>query len=145
MDYLELIKNFRDIMSLNQRINKDIAKKHNLLLIDINILSFLHYNPTLGTASDIVEYRGLAKGNVSSSLSKLKKEGMVDIFQDPLDKRLKRIRLNAKADAVLEDIESGLKEISSIITSGIDADSIDRINKLLPLLGNNAKDYLEER
>lgn len=143
MEYIGFLKDFRDVNNLNEQINKDIAKKNGLLLIEVNILAFLHNNPSCDTASDIVQYRGLKKGNVSSALASLESVGLVDIVSDPFDKRIKRIRILPKASEIINDIEQGRQTLMGILTSGMKAEAVPLLVSSLSLLGKNAREFME--
>lgn len=88
--YISHINHFRKFYDLAFRQQ---AKDYELQMIDIHILLFLKNNPALNTARDIVAYRGLSKSNVSNSMEKLRKRGLVRLEEDPDSRRIQRIFL----------------------------------------------------
>lgn len=144
MEYINFLKDFRDVNALNQQINREIAKKHDLLLIEVNILAFLHNNPFCDTASEIVQYRGLSKGNVSSAVSSLEKKSLVNIVSDPFDKRMKRIKIMPASDVIVKDIDKGLATLMSVLTEDMSSNDIEALVDNLAKIGRNARTFMEK-
>ena len=92
----------------NQMFRKP-AGKYELTQIEIDILLFLHNNPSFNTAKDIVALRGLAKSNVSNALDNLRKRGYLASETDPENRKLVRLTLLEEAGGGREGIE-GLSE-----------------------------------
>ena len=97
---------------------KKICVKYNLSLIEGKILCFLHNNPTKDTAADIVELRMLSKGNVSSAIDKLCKQGYIQRVPDKNNRRKIHLSLLSKADDINKDVDLMLIDYKQKIFDG---------------------------
>ena len=102
----------RGVLLLHRRIQKlydlhmdDIRKSFSLSRIEITIVSFLHNNPGLDTAGDIVEYRMLSKGNVSQSVEALIQKGYLERLPDSEDRRRIDLLLTDEAAEIVRQID----------------------------------------
>ena len=100
----EILQNVRHIIKYYEKVMKKVSLDHNLNLMEINILSFLHYNPQKDTAKDIVHFRMLPKGNVSQGVEKLIQKELLKRKGDVHDRRKIHLLLTPKADSVIKDI-----------------------------------------
>lgn len=81
-----------------------VLRDHDLTGFEADVLGFLSNNPDMDTANHIVEYRMLAKANVSKAVDKLESRGFVSLRRDDADRRRVHIQLTAAAMPALEDI-----------------------------------------
>lgn len=91
-----------NIVKLQNAEYKRIGAEYGLTAIDVSIIVFLENNPTKQSASDIVELKHLAKGNVSKSIETLSKKGFIKIIPDISDKRRKNLILLEPSREIIE-------------------------------------------
>lgn len=138
------ISGFRNVYRLNQKMNREIAKKHDLTQLAINILTFLHNNPSYDTAKDIVEIRGLSKGNVSAGIEELSGRGYLYIYQDPHDKRIKHLMIQDKAKDIIAEIDEAAIAIGNTLLSGFSEEEKRLYFEFDRRITSNAKRGLED-
>lgn len=103
-DTTEILQHIRYILKYYEKTMKGVCLKHDLLQIEVNILTFLHNHPDKDTASDIIEIRMLPKGNVSQSVDRLIQKGLVSKKTDAHDRRRIHLSLTSKAQKIIPDI-----------------------------------------
>ena len=102
--HTETLETIRWIIKYYEKLMKETGNSFNLSQMEINILSFLYYNPTKDTASDIVELRMLPKGNVSQGVEKLIQKDLLTRETDKSDRRKVHLFLTKKTINILKDI-----------------------------------------
>lgn len=94
----------KSIVRLQTSEYKSIGAEYGLTAIDVSILVFLSNNPTKKRASDIVDLKGLSKGNVSASIENLSKKGFIKILPDLNDKRYKNLELTDSSKKIIDEV-----------------------------------------
>lgn len=99
--------NYFDIMGKAKKsyakCMEPICKKWGMTRNEVDILLFLHNNPGLDRAVDIVTCRGIAKSHVSVSLSSLESRGLVVRRLDAADRRTVHLKLTERAVPIAEE------------------------------------------
>ena len=80
-----------------------ICRRWELTRNEMDILLFLHNNPGLDRASDIVTRRGIAKSHVSLSVTNLEKYGLILRETDPGDRRTVHLILSDAAHEIARE------------------------------------------
>ena len=65
----------KSLMKLQEKYLESIRIDYKLSRIEVIIITFLHNNPVHDTARDIVEFRMLQRGNVSTAIDSLADKG----------------------------------------------------------------------
>ena len=142
----------RGVLLLHRRIQKlydlhmdDIRKSFSLSRIEITIVSFLHNNPGLDTAGDIVEYRMLSKGNVSQSVEALIQKGYLERLPDSEDRRRIHLLLTDQAAEIVRQIDEVKAGFYRTPTEGISPSAVAQYAALTEKITKNVLNGLESR
>ena len=104
-----ILHNAREVIRANSLDTVQSAKKKYALLLEpvcrkwkltrseLDVLLFLHNNPELDRAADIVSIRQIAKSHVSLSVGNLEKRGLLRREFDPNDRRTAHLKLTEAA------------------------------------------------
>ena len=101
-----LLSNIRRVIKLYDSMLKPVCDRYGLVPIEATIISFLYNNPGKDTAADIVEFRMLAKSNVSQAVESLIQKSLLQRRQDTEDRRRIHLALTSEARPITEDIET---------------------------------------
>lgn len=103
----------KNLMRLTYQLSKtynhycaEVMKKHHITKCELDILLFLHNNPELNTAKDIVEKRCIVKSHASMGIDQLMKKGYLKTVRDQKDRRKYHLYLLEDSKPIVED---GLK------------------------------------
>lgn len=141
-DYL---MNTRRIAKLHETMLKTICEQYHLTLIEAKIISFLHNNPGLDTAGDIVELRTLSKGNVSQSVESLIQKSLLQRNQDTEDRRKIHLTLLPAAKPVTDALDANWEQFHEELFQGFSVEERTQLNELNRRLMDNARDALKRR
>ena len=92
-------------MKLQEKYLESIRTDYKLSRIEVIIITFLHNNPAHDTARDIVEFRMLQRGNVSTAIDSLTDKGYLTRHPDTNDKRIIHLKLSDRSIPVIHAIE----------------------------------------
>ena len=101
-----LLVNFRRVIRLYDTMLKPVCQRWGLAPLEATIVSFLYNNPGRDTAADIVEYRMLSKGNVSTAVESLMRKGLLQRRQDQGDRRRIHLSLTPRATPITQEVEA---------------------------------------
>ena len=101
-----LLVNFRRVIRLYDTMLKPVCQRWGLAPLEATIVSFLYNNPGRDTAADIVEYRMLSKGNVSTAVESLMRKGLLQRRQDRGDRRRIHLSLPPRAKPITQEVEA---------------------------------------
>ena len=101
-----LLVNFRRVIRLYDTMLKPVCQRWGLAPLEAPIVSFLYNNPGRDTAADIVEYRMLSKGNVSTAVESLMRKGLLQRRQDQGDRRRIHLSLTPRAKPITQEVEA---------------------------------------
>lgn len=143
MNPTDYLMNIQLTTKLHESLLKKICVKYNLSLIEGKILCFLHNNPTKDTAADIVELRMLSKGNVSSAIDKLCKQGYIQRVPDKNNRRKIHLSLLSKADDINKDVDLMLIDYKQKIFDGFTMEEMHAYKNLCQRIYFNAKKSMD--
>lgn len=138
------IVNVRLMMKLYDELIKPVSKSYGLTQMEINIISFLHNNPGLDTASDIASYRNFPKSNVSQGVYALCRDGYLRAVPYENDKRKMHLTLTRKSLPVISDIDETVKSMQDILFEGFSREERDAYASYQKRAVSNARNYLEK-
>ena len=101
------------------------CKKHQMNQNSYDLILFLSNNPTLNTAKDICEIRGVKKGIISVTIDRLVSEGYLLRKNDPNDRRIQRLFLTKKSDPIVADGRLMQKQYFAAITAGLSEEELE--------------------
>ncbi len=108
----------RGIAKLYEQYLEELRKSNQLSQIELTIISFLHNNPGMDTASDIAEMRMLQKGNVSQGVESLIQKSLLCRTPDTQDRRRSHLSLTENALPLVNEIEVQNQRLLNQIFSG---------------------------
>ena len=132
----------KTITSCYELLTRSVCEQYGLTQMEYDILMFLHNNPLLNTAADIVKVRKSAKSHVSTSLKELENKGLIKRVQSADNKKHIEIAVLSTADPIIEGGISAQKEFASSVLRGL-SDEERRICKaVFAKICSNADEYL---
>lgn len=98
---LDLVDRLANLMRAEYR---RVGSEEGLQPVHVQALMFLeNANRFSNTPQALAEYLGLTKGTVSQSLMLLDRHGLIERYQDEIDKRVVRLRLSPLGEAFLDE------------------------------------------
>lgn len=145
MNTTDYLVNIRRTMKLHESMLKEICEKHQLSLIEANIISFLYNNPGKDTAGDIVELRMLSKGNVSGAVESLIQKSLLQRKPDLEDRRKIHLLLLPKAKSITDEVEACKKQFQKEIFFGMSEEEKKQFEELNRRVMENTKNAMKRR
>lgn len=139
-DFLTAMKS---IVRLQTSEYKRIGAPYDLTAIDVSIIVFLSNNPTKKRASDIVDLKGLSKGNVSLSIDNLSRKGYIRILPDINDKRNKNLELADSSKKIIDEVFAMYESYDDIFN--FDNEYIIKAAECIVSAGERARNVLENK
>ena len=100
INYFENLQRARKIYA---RMLTPVCQKWALTRNALDVLLFLHNNPGLDRAADIVSRRGMTKSHVSQSVADLEKRGLLYRREDENDRRTVHLMLSETATQIAKE------------------------------------------
>lgn len=144
MDTIGLLTGIRCLTKAYEKTMKRICSEFELTLIQVKIIGFLHSNPYMNTAKDIVEFRMLTKSNVSAAVEDLIRRGYMERKPDTVDRRRVYLFLLEKARPVTDLIDASLGYFDRALLAGFTAEEIEVYQGFKDRITQNAKRLLDE-
>ena len=107
------------ITSYYELLSGEVCDRYELTQMEYDILMFLHNNPQLNTAAEIVKIRKSTKSHVSTSLKKLENRGFVKRIQSEDNKKHIEIVLLDRAALIVEAGLNAQKQFAQDVLSGL--------------------------
>lgn len=126
------------IFKVHDKFCESISTKYDLTNLELNILFFLKSNVKLDTAREISEKLHLSKSNISDAVDNLTQKGYILGIQDKKDRRYIHLKLQEKADKILENALVVHEEFVKCITKDISQDKLDIAREVLEQILENA-------
>ena len=121
-----------------------VCKKYGLNQSAFDLILFLANNPSLNTARDVCEIRGIKKGIVSVTIEKLVKDGYLIREDDPSDRRIVRLFLTEKCDPVVADGRAAQEHFFHAISSGLSMEEFVMFESILGKIKKKIVDLEKE-
>jgi MarR family transcriptional regulator, transcriptional regulator for hemolysin len=106
------------------------ARAHDMTRAQWGILIWLERQPGI-TQKELSELLEVEPITVARLIDRLEARGMVERRPDPRDRRIWRLHLKPAALPVLSDIACQRTEITRMVTTGLDEDTIDAMTSAL--------------
>lgn len=135
---------FRYVTKLHGLMLGEISRKFGLTDMEMNIIAFLHNNPRLDTAADIVELRRLSKSNVSKAVSSLCSKKLLTSRTYESDRRKVHLILTAEAFAIEKEIAACTEKLLGVVFDGFSKEDAGLYKALNARIKDNIVRYLEE-
>lgn len=132
------------ITSYYELLSGEVCDRYELTQMEYDILMFLHNNPQLNTAAEIVKIRKSTKSHVSTSLKKLENRGFVKRIQSEDNKKHIEIVLLDRAALIVEAGLNAQKQFAQDVLSGLTKEERHMCIKVFDKICNNAEEHLSE-
>ena len=136
--------NHKAITSYYELLSGEVCDRYELTQMEYDILMFLHNNPQLNTAAEIVKIRKSTKSHVSTSLKKLENRGFVKRIQSEDNKKHIEIVLLDRAALIVEAGLNAQKQFAQDVLSGLTKEERHMCIKVFDKICNNAEEHLRE-
>ena len=133
------------ITSYYELLSGEVCDRYELTQMEYDILMFLHNNPQLNTAAEIVKIRKSTKSHVSTSLKKLENRGFVKRIQSEDNKKHIEIVLLDRAALIVEAGLNAQKQFAQDVLSGLTKEERHMCIKVFDKICNNAEEHLKEQ
>ena len=131
------------ITSYYELLSGEVCDRYELTQMEYDILMFLHNNPQLNTAAEIVKIRKSTKSHVSTSLKKLENRGFVKRIQSEDNKKHIEIVLLDRAALIVEAGLNAQKQFAQDVLSGLTKEERHMCIKVFDKICNNAEEQLK--
>ena len=124
-----LIKQIHDIM---EKQGNNALKGQNLTFSQASVLMAINEaeNKVL-TMKEIESKMNVAQSTVAGIVMRLEKKKLVEGFGDPLDKRIKKVRLTSKGKECCDAGQTNMANAEKYLLSGLNDDEKEQFNSLL--------------
>ncbi|MCH4072488.1 MarR family winged helix-turn-helix transcriptional regulator [Pseudoramibacter sp.] len=116
-----------------------VCAKYSLPRRALDILLFLHHNPTFNTAAQIAEKRGWPKSQVSTALKTLKARGYVTGNFKGVNRKTVYLALTEKAVPVIQTGTAMQRAFFNGVLSGCEARDLEAAKRLIQQMHDNLK------
>lgn len=119
-----------------------VADAHGMSRVELDVLLFLHNNPSYDTARDIVEYRLLAKSYVSKAVDLLIRRHFLDTREDPKDRRIVHLTILSAASGILREALDAQQAIFRTAVEGISREELENMENVMSQMSKNISSSL---
>lgn len=144
MDRTNLLLNGHYLRKLHDKYIQVVCEKFDMPKIEIDILLFLHYNPTLDTAKDMVKYRFFSKSHISKALDHLQENGYVSTQREENDRRKVHLTIRSEAHPTIEEAINRQEMLKKKLSENFTDYEKKLINELIDKFMLNVQKALEE-
>ena len=125
-------------------IDADLYRKARLSIIKLTALQVLNSRDGVVTPSEIAELTQTERHNITALVDRMKKEGLVTTERNSSNKRYVNIFLTDKGRNLLDQAAPVADEVANRVMSSISKNDAAQLEKLLEVLGQNAKTSFDE-
>ncbi|MEU4403069.1 MULTISPECIES: MarR family winged helix-turn-helix transcriptional regulator [unclassified Streptosporangium] len=101
-----------------------------LLIVD------LHHNPET-TQADLVQRIGIEQPTIAKAITRMERAGFVERAPDPGDRRVTRLRLTERGEAVVDAVVAAWAQVESRASAGLGEADAARLIRLLHTVRDN--------
>ncbi|GAA3245424.1 MarR family winged helix-turn-helix transcriptional regulator [Nonomuraea helvata] len=101
-----------------------------LLIVDI------HHNPDT-TQAELVQRIGFEQPTIAKALTRMERTGFVQRTADPNDRRVTRLRLTERGEAVVAAVTAAWAETDAQATAGLNDEEAEQLIRLLTAVRHN--------
>ena len=120
----------------------DLRKKYEITQLDIELLQYFDQNPDT-SASDVIRDLDLNKGNVSTALFKLFRNGLVDGESNDHDRRIIEYHLREKGKAIIRETDAIRDQLLEQLFRGVSEEEKEVLGKIAVKVCNNLTQLIE--
>ena len=123
------------------RCLEPVCKRFRLTQNELTVLLFLHNNPGLDRAADIVSCRGIAKSHVSLAVSHLEARSILIRRFEPADRRACHLVLTEKGMEIAEAGAKRQRQFFEALYVGISPEERELMRSVAQKIMNNVSEF----
>lgn len=112
-------------------------KEYDLTYSQVRILSYLHRYGPESTQKEIEGYLDVAHPTVVGLVSRLERNGFVECYPDPSDRRNKLVRLTLKANEIKNKVDEKRRQYEEQMAKGFSQEEQKELIRLLKQVYSN--------
>lgn len=131
---------FDDLQKLQKaygRLLEPVCRRWNLTRNELDVLLFLHNNPHLDRAADIVSCRGIAKSHVSASVASLERRSFLHRRTDSADRRTVHLSVTQAAQPVVDAGLAAQRSFGALLVAGLTPQQLEQGRQLTEAVRRN--------
>ena len=123
------------------RCLEPVCKCFRLTQNELTVLLFLHNNPGLDRAADIVSCRGIAKSHVSLAVSNLEARGLLTRRFEPADRRTCHLVLTGKGTEIAEAGAARQRQFFEALYAGVSQSEREQLRAISRKIMDNISHF----
>lgn len=120
-----------------------VAQRCGLTRMELDLLLFLHNNPSRNTAAEAVRLRRWTKSHVSAAARALQDKGLLSAGHPPGNRKVIRLTPLPAADGILRQGTEAQARFFAILSRGVTSEERRSMEQLLEKIARNLRDYEE--
>lgn len=120
-----------------------VAQRCGLTRMELDLLLFLHNNPSRNTAAEAVRLRRWAKSHVSAAARALQDRGLLAAGHPPGNRKVIRLTPMPAADGILRQGLEAQGRFFAALSRGVTPEERRIMGQLLDKIARNLRDYEE--
>lgn len=123
------------------RCLEPVCKYFGLTQNELTVLLFLHNNPGLDRAADIVSCRGIAKSHVSLAVSNLEARALLTRRFEPADRRTCHLVLTGKGTEIAEAGAARQRQFFEALYAGVSQSEREQLRSISRKIMDNISHF----
>lgn len=120
-----------------------VAQACGLTRMELDLLLFLHNNPSRNTAAEAVRLRRWTKSHVSAAARALQNRGLLSAGHPPGNRKVIRLTPLPAADGILRQGLEAQARFFAVLSRGVTPEERRSMEQLLEKIARNLRDYEE--
>ena len=141
---MALWENQNALKALYAQCVETVCRAYDLTRMELDVLLFLANNPSLDTATDIVETRHLTKSHVSQAIQSLERRGYLSRLYRPGNRKTAHLQLNDSAKPIIESGRAQQAQFQAILFRGVSEADCAALRRLIAHVLANVRSALKE-
>lgn len=121
-----------------------VAQRWNLTRMELDLLLFLHNNPTRNTAAEAVRLRRWTKSHVSAAIRDLKSKDLLSTSHPPDNRKVLRLTPLSAAAPILEQGLAAQQSFYNAILRDFTAEELQFLERLSEKIARNIRDTIQK-
>ena len=117
-----------------------VAQACGLTRMELDLLLFLHNNPTHNTAAEAVQMRRWTKSHVSAAVHTLEAKGLLQAVHPPGNRKLRRLAPLPTADGIIHQGKAAQDRFRTALNRGITQEEFQLVERVLQKIVRNLQD-----
>ena len=141
----EILHNTYVLKKAYDTLCEEIAAKHSMTRVEVDILAFIAANPQYNTARDVAGYRMIAKSHVSKATDALMARGYLRTEPDRIDRRKIRLYPTEAASKIIAMILRQTECFAEEVVCGFTEEEKELMLRLSVRIAENARNMIKDQ